>query len=166
MPERRAIELLRAAEERGLTIAVAESLTGGLVCDALVSVPGASRTLRGGVVAYWSEVKADVLGVDAKLLVRVGPVHAEVARQMALGAARRLGASLGIATTGVAGPGAQDGTPPGTVVVASVLVDDADAAVVRSWRFEGDRGAVRRKAVDAALDVALEAIAAGGHRAG
>lgn len=146
--------LLAAAQDRGLTIAVAESLTGGLVCDALVSVPGASRTLRGGVVAYATEVKHSVLGVDADLLAKVGPVHAEVARQMAHGAARVLGASLGLATTGVAGPGPQDDVAAGTVVVAAVLRDGRH--LVRERRWDGDRPAVRAAAASAVLEAALE----------
>lgn len=146
--------LLAAAQERGLTVAVAESLTGGQVCDALVAVPGASRTLRGGIVAYATEVKRTVLGVDGDLLALVGPVHAAVARQMASGVARVLGASLGLATTGVAGPGPQDGLAAGTVVVAAVLGDGR--YVVHEHHCEGDRGAVRAAAASAALAAALE----------
>lgn len=77
--------LLAAAQERGLTIAVAESLTGGQVCEALVSIPGASAVVLGGVVAYATAVKARVLGVEEGLLAAVGPVDARVARQMASG---------------------------------------------------------------------------------
>lgn len=146
--------VLAAAQERGLTVAVAESLTGGQVCDALVAVPGASRSLRGGVVAYATEVKRTVLGVDGDLLADVGPVHPEVARQMATGAARVLGASLGLATTGVAGPGPQDGIPAGTVVVAAVLVDGRH--VVREHRWDGERAVVRAAAASAVLAAALE----------
>lgn len=146
--------LLVAAHARGLTIGVAESLTGGQVCDSLVAVPGASRTLRGGVVAYATDVKRSVLGVDGDLLAEVGPVHAEVARQMATGAARVLGASLGLATTGVAGPGPQDGVTAGTVVVAAVLADGRH--VVHEHRCEGGRAAVRVAAGSAVIAAALE----------
>ena len=91
--------------ERGLTVATAESLTGGLVCAALTSVAGSSRTVRGGVVSYATDLKADLLGVDPDRLHEVGPVDARVAEEMALGAARLLGADIGLSTTGVAGPG-------------------------------------------------------------
>ncbi len=89
----------------GLTVGTAESLTGGLVCAALTSVPGASAVVRGGVVAYASEVKADVLAVDRALLEREGAVNAAVARDLAEGARRVLRCDVGLATTGVAGPG-------------------------------------------------------------
>ena len=99
-------------------MATAESLTGGLVCAALTDVPGASAVVRGAVVAYATELKAQVLGVDPDLLATGGAVQAEVARQMATGVCRVLGADVGVATTGVAGPDPQDGHPVGTVFVA------------------------------------------------
>lgn len=124
---REAIDLLRG---RGLTIAVAESLTGGLLLAELVAVPGASDVLRGGVVAYATELKARLLGVDAALLEANGPVDPDVAVQMARGARLRLGpgglpASIGLSTTGVAGPGPQDGHPAGTVFVGISVGDRA-----------------------------------------
>lgn len=103
---------------RGETVAVAESLTGGLLGGALSSVPGASAVFRGGVIAYATELKASLLGVDPALLAREGAVHPDVAAQMARGAADRLGATWGLATTGVAGPDPQDGRPVGEVYVA------------------------------------------------
>ena len=102
----------------GSTVAVAESLTGGLVVANLVAVPGASAVVRGGVVAYATELKHNLLGVDADLLARVGPVHPAVAEAMAEGVRSRLGATYGVATTGVAGPDVQNGMPVGTVVTA------------------------------------------------
>lgn len=110
-----ALALLAA---RGETLAVAESLTGGLVAAEITSVPGASRVFRGSVTAYATELKRDVLGVDGALLEERGAVDAEVARQMARGVREALGADWGIATTGVAGPEPQDGQPVGTVYVA------------------------------------------------
>lgn len=89
----------------GAGLAVAESLTAGLVSDAIARVPGASGVLRGGVVAYALDVKTAVLGVDAGLLAAGGPVQAAVAEQMLAGACAMLGAGFGVATTGVAGPG-------------------------------------------------------------
>ena len=94
--------VLRGREQ---TLAVAESLTGGALGAALTAVPGASETFRGGVLAYASEVKAGLLGVPPELLARVGAVHPEVARLMALGVRDRLATTYGVSTTGVAGSG-------------------------------------------------------------
>lgn len=139
--------------ERGLTIAVAESLTGGLLVAELVGVPGASATVLGGVVAYNTSLKHTVLGVDAELLAQHGPVHSEVARQMAdrvrvALAVDGVPADIGISTTGVAGPGPQDGHPAGTVYLGFAVGDD-----VSSLRLElgGDRGAIRDKTVSESL---------------
>jgi nicotinamide-nucleotide amidase len=111
----RAVQLLTGS---GRTVAMAESLTGGLVVAALVGVPGASKVVRGGVVAYMTDLKASLLGVDEDLLGRVGAVDPDVAVAMARGAAVRLGADYGLATTGVAGPDPQDGHPVGEVWIA------------------------------------------------
>lgn len=148
-----ATDVVAALIGRGLTVAVAESLTGGLVVADLVSVPGASAVVRGGVVAYATELKHELLGVDSALLDAGGPIQQAVAEQMAAGVRVRLGADLGLATTGVAGPDAQDGHPPGEVWIA---VSTAD--LVRSVRLElgGDRDAVRRETVVAVLGLALE----------
>lgn len=109
------LDLLRA--ESG-TLATAESLTGGRVAAALTAVPGASAVFRGGVVAYASEVKVELLGVPAEVVERVGVVSAECAEAMARGARTLTGASYAVATTGVAGPTEQEGKPAGTVYVA------------------------------------------------
>lgn len=106
---------LRAA---GLTVATAESLTGGLLGAALSSVPGSSAVLRGGLIVYATDLKHDLAGVPAELLAQRGPVDAEVAVALAAGAARRCGADLGVGLTGVAGPDPQHGHPPGTWFVA------------------------------------------------
>lgn len=116
--EHLAERVVELAVPQGVLIAVAESLTAGLVAGTVASVPGASQVLRGGVVAYATELKTTLLGVDEDLLARGGAVQAEVAVAMAAGVAGRLGASYGVATTGVAGPDPQDGQPPGTVFVA------------------------------------------------
>ena len=150
-----AAELLAALRSRGWTVAAAESLTGGLVCAALVDVPGASASVRGGVVAYATDLKAALLGVDADLLTARGAVDPDVAGEMADGARRRLGAEIGLATTGVAGPDPQDGHPPGTVHVA---VATPAGVTVRSLHLGGDRPTVRAGAVDAVLVLALEVI--------
>ncbi|GAA3811745.1 CinA family protein [Cellulomonas soli] len=149
--------LLAALEARGWTVAAAESLTGGLVVSALVDVPGASRTVRGGVVAYATDLKSSLLGVDASLLHERGAVDPDVAAAMAHGVRDRLGADVGLATTGVAGPDAQDGAAPGTVHVA---VSTPEAVRVRTLQVDGSRAVVRRTAVDAVLALALEQVAA------
>ena len=99
----------------GLTIATAESLTGGDVGGTICTVAGASEYYRGGVISYASAVKASVLGVNEELLAKNGSVDPEVARQMAQGTARICGADYGVSTTGVAGPEPHDGKPVGTV---------------------------------------------------
>jgi nicotinamide-nucleotide amidase len=159
--ERLAVDVVSQAIAAGVTIAVAESLTGGLVSGTLASVPGVSAVLRGGVVSYATDLKADLLGVDVALLAEGGAVQAEVARQMASGAARRLGATHAIATTGVAGPDPQDGHEPGTVYVAV-----AGPSGLRTVGFDGgrrlpgDRAQVRWSTVIAALQQLGQLIAA------
>lgn len=147
-------QLLTAALRARLTVAVAESLTGGRVAAALTAVPGASTVLRGSVTAYATDLKASLLGVDAGLLDRVGAVDGEVARQMALGVRRVCGADVGVATTGVAGPSEQDGKPVGTVYVA-VVGPDPDLALVAPARFAGDRAEVQAAATRLALTSAV-----------
>lgn len=113
-----AAEVLRLLTVRGETLAVAESLTGGLVAAEITATPGASQAFRGSVTAYATELKHELLGVDATLLAERGAVDPLVAAQMASGVRQALGADWGIATTGVAGPEPQDGQPVGTVFVA------------------------------------------------
>jgi len=145
----RPAELIAAFAARGLTVATAESLTGGLLAATLTSVPGASVVFRGGVVAYATDLKATLLGVDPALLDRVGPVDADVAAAMAGGVRHRLSASFGVAVTGVAGPDAQDGHPVGEVYVA---VAGPHRVVVAGHRLTGGRAAIREATVAAALD--------------
>ena len=139
--------------ERGLTIAVAESLTGGLVVAELVKTPGASAVVRGGIVAYDTELKHTLLGVDAGLLAVHGPVHEDVARQMAAGvraalSVGELSADIGIATTGVAGPEPQNGVEVGTVFVAIALGIEIH---VMELALDGGREAIRSAVVYEAL---------------
>ncbi len=143
------VDVIAALRDRGLTVAVAESLTGGLVTAELVSVPGASAVVLGGVVAYDTELKHTVLGVDAGLLAEHGPVHPEVAEQMAdrVRSVLAVGgrpADVGLATTGVAGPDSQGGHPPGTVYLGIAV-----GGSVRSLRLSltGDRSAIRERTV-------------------
>lgn len=111
-------ELIERLTARNLTVAVAESLTGGLLSAALTEVPGASAVVRGAVVAYATDLKASLLGVNEELLATQGPVNAETALAMAVGVAQRLGADIGLSTTGVAGPEPQGGKSVGTVFIA------------------------------------------------
>jgi len=136
---------------RGLTFGVAESLTGGLIASRLVNVPGASAWFRGGVVAYDSQVKFDVLGVPA------GPVVTEpAAAAMAEGAARVTGADVGLGITGVAGPDEQEGVAPGTVFVGLALPGEPTQS--RRLRLPGDRERVRQYGAISALDLLRRAL--------
>lgn len=149
--------------ERRLTIAVAESLTGGMLAAEIVRIPGASFVLNGAVVAYNTAIKRTVLGVDAALLAEHGPVHPEVARQMATGVRSVLAvdgrpADIGIATTGVAGPGPQDGQAAGTVYLGLSAGDRAWAVPLR---LVGDRSGIRSESVDRALEAVCQLMEAG-----
>jgi nicotinamide-nucleotide amidase len=136
--------------ERSLTLAVAESVTGGLIASRLVGVAGASQWFRGGVVSYASEVKFDLLGVP------VGPVvSADAAEVMASGVRTLLKADIGLSVTGVAGPEEQDGQPPGTVFVGLSLGDTVQHAALR---LPGDRPRVRAYSAISALDVLRRAL--------
>ncbi|MEU2431872.1 CinA family protein [Streptomyces sp. NPDC007861] len=152
----RALALL---EERGETLAVAESLTGGLVAAELTAVPGASKSFRGSVTAYATGLKQDVLGVDGALLAARGAVDPEVAGQMAAGVRERLASGWGIATTGVAGPEPQDGRPVGTVFVA--VAGPGGTRKVAPLRLNGDRAEIRRESVRSVLELLVAALAGG-----
>ena len=147
-----AAQVLARLEARGQTVAAAESLTGGLIAAALTDIPGASVSFRGGVVAYATELKAALLGVDRGMLARHGAVYAPVAAAMAAGVRARLGATYGVATTGVAGPEPADGQPVGT---AHIAVSAADDTVVRTIALRGDRHQIRRLTVEHALGLLL-----------
>ncbi|MFB8773116.1 CinA family protein [Streptomyces broussonetiae] len=158
-----AAEVVRLLSVQGATVAVAESLTGGLVAAEITAVPGASKVFRGSVTAYATELKHELLGVDATLLARRGAVDPQVAAQMAAGARKALGADWGIATTGVAGPDPQDGQPVGTVYVAVEGPDEpvpgsAAGGKVRALRLNGDRAEIRRESVRSVLALLLQEI--------
>jgi len=150
---------VRLLTERGETVAVAESLTGGLVVAALVGVPGASTVVRGGVVAYMTDLKAALLGVDPELLGRVGAVDPDVAREMARGVGVRLGADHAIATTGVAGPDPQDGHPVGEVWVAHwSAATGHSTATLLTLPPTASRATIRATATTAALTTLTTAL--------
>ncbi|MFH8932488.1 CinA family protein [Streptomyces griseosporeus] len=159
-----ASDVVRLLRVRGETVAVAESLTGGLVAAEITSVPGASQAFRGSVTAYATALKHELLGVDAGLLATRGAVDAQVAAQMAAGVRKALGADWGIATTGVAGPEPQDGQPVGTVFIA---VDgpfgpdsgSAGGGKVEPLRLNGDRAEIRMESVRSVLALLLKQLA-------
>ena len=144
--------------ERNLTIAVAESLTGGMLVSAFIDVAGASAVVNGGIVAYNTELKHSLLGVDAELLADKGAVDPEVARQMASNVRERLAvggkpADVGLAATGVAGPDEQDGHPVGTVFLG--IASGAEVYAVR-LSLAGSRADIRFATVREALVNLLE----------
>jgi nicotinamide-nucleotide amidase len=140
----------RLLGERNGTLATAESLTGGLLGGRVTAVAGSSAYYLGGVVAYATEAKAALLGVDRDLLATQGPVSEPAAAAMAEGARRAFGADLGLATTGVAGPTEQDGRPVGTLCLG---VADAAGTATATMRAPGDRAQVRAWAATVALDL-------------
>ena len=141
--------VLDACRERGLTLATAESCTGGLVAARLTSVPGSSDVFLGAVVAYSDEVKARELDVPAGLLERHGAVSAEAAEAMAAGARARLGADVAVSVTGVAGPGG--GTPEKPVGLVYLHAESPAGSLARRLDFPGDREAIRSRSAVAAL---------------
>jgi nicotinamide-nucleotide amidase len=136
--------------QRRLTVAVAESLTGGLLGAAVTAVPGASLVFRGGITAYATDLKSALLGISPAFLAEHGAVHPDVAAAMADGVRARLGAAVGVATTGVAGPDPQDGKAPGTVHIA---VSADSFRVVRSLSLTGGRDEIRRRTVEQCLSL-------------
>jgi nicotinamide-nucleotide amidase len=142
------VELHRLLRALGRTVAVAESLTGGLLAGALTTPGGASDVVRGGLVVYATDLKASLAGVDHDLLAQRGAVDPDVAAQLARGVRERLAADYGVGVTGVAGPTEQDGRPVGTVFLA-VAGPDGESVAERS--FEGDRAAIRAASVEAAV---------------
>ena len=155
--------LLSTAKQLGVKIVVAESLTGGLLAAEFVKVAGASESFVGGVVAYDSRLKSELLGVSAEVLQRVGAVDADVALQMALGAIQHVARAgvadqrsiLAISTTGVAGPDSQDGAPVGTVFIGMAFSDFEN---VLQFAFSGDRQSIREQTVNAAIEAGFEAL--------
>jgi PncC family amidohydrolase len=150
-----AAALGQALAGAGLTIAVAESCTGGLLGAAITAVPGSSLYMRGGVIAYADDVKSEQLGVGRHLLATHGAVSAEVAEAMAAGARDRFEADLGVAITGVAGPTSSEHKPAGLVFVAV-----AHGTAALTVRLDTDRGRElnRAHAVEVALSLCIEIV--------
>lgn len=140
---------------QGATLAVAESLTGGLIGAAFTSVSGSSKSFRGGVISYATDLKHSLLAVPEDLLAREGAVHPEVAAAMARGVASLCGSTYGLAVTGVAGPEPQDGRPVGTVHVA--VAGPGGRIWGKDLRLEGSREGIRVDTVQQAVDL-LESV--------
>lgn len=148
-------EVHAALAAHGSTVAVAESLTAGLLAATLTAIPGASRTFRGGLVVYATDLKASIGGVPPDMLDAHGPVSAPVAQALADSVRHRLGATYGLALTGVAGPDQQDGKPIGTVFVG---LAGPTGHQVRLVELPGDREDIREAAVRAALRLLREVL--------
>lgn len=146
-----ALAAVTALRGRGWTLATAESLTAGLLAATVADVPGASAVLRGGLIVYATQLKHDLAGVPHEILSRHGAVSAETARALALGAARRCGAEVGVGLTGVAGPDPQEGMPVGTVHIGVTVPGREPWSVPLA--LTGDRSGIRRAACTAALDL-------------
>jgi nicotinamide-nucleotide amidase len=153
-----AADLVARLRARGETLAVAESLTGGLLAATIVDVPGASTVFRGGLVVYATDLKGSLAGVPADLLAARGPVDPDVALALARGARERCGADWGLATTGVAGPDPQDGHPVGQVYIGVAGPAGGEA---RQLTLSGDRPAIRAGSVAAALTLLTDALVSG-----
>ncbi len=173
-PARTAALVIARLVEREQTLAGAESLTGGLLADSLVSVPGASAVFRGSAVTYATDAKHLVLGVDEALLAQRGAVDPDVARAMSLGARTLYRAHWTVATTGVAGPTEQDGKPVGLAYVGIARPDNDNAQVyelkvvpdlvvrlMNGGSYESNRAAIRHAVTQVALGLLLQAIECG-----
>jgi nicotinamide-nucleotide amidase len=143
-----ASELIQLLKAQQLTLAVGESLTGGLLLSELISIPGASDVVLGGIVSYSTQSKIDQLGVRPATIELHGAVSEQTATEMALGARIKFKADLAVATTGVAGPELQEGKPAGSVFIAIAKASGTKAA---EFRFTGDRNQIRSASVAAAM---------------
>lgn len=151
-------EVLTALVRQRSTLAVAESLTGGLIGATITTVSGASKAFRGGVISYATDLKQALLGVPGDLLLREGAVHPEVAAAMAAGVARLCEATYGLAVTGVAGPEPQDGRPVGTVYVA--VSGPHHEIHQRQLSLQGSRERIRIETMDQAIDLLASVVKA------
>ena len=150
--------VLDRCRERKLTLAVAESCTGGMLGERLTNIPGSSEVFLGGVIAYHNDVKKELLGVTADALEKHGAVSEQVALQMAAGIRERTGADVGVSVTGIAGPGG--GTPEKPVGLIWVAVNASDAKA-RRFHVGGDRAEIRQRAAQAALEMVRRALSKG-----
>ncbi len=153
-PEQTVVELLT---EKNLTVAFAESCTGGLLAKRITDIGGASSVFRCGIVSYSNEVKTTLLGVDEKVIEAKGAVDAEVAKQMADGVRRIVGDDIGIGITGIAGPDpSEGGKPAGLIYIAIAYGEKINCVQLRTG--SGDRDKNRLAATDCALDMILKEV--------
>jgi PncC family amidohydrolase len=153
-PENLAAKLGRLLVKRNLTIATAESCTGGLIGGALTAIRGSSAYVRGGIIAYSNDIKQKLLSVPKKVLIAHGAVSSETAHAMAIGAQKKLNADCSIAVTGIAGP--DGGTKEKPVGLVYVAICCKDVAKVKKCLFKGSRQEVREQTVCAALKILCE----------
>ena len=158
MAESLEIALGNVLRERGWTIAVAETTTGGLISARIVAVPGSSAYFERGVVAYSKASKCEMLGIDEQALNTYGAVSAEAARAMAIGIQKASGANLGLAETGIAGP--IRGRSPKPIGTAYIALASATGVTCKRVQFPGDRDAIRNAITTAALQLAIKAVKA------
>ncbi|MEO6530071.1 MAG: CinA family protein [Specibacter sp.] len=161
MTEASLAQLVNAAVAANITVATAESLTGGMVAATLVQVPGASGMLQGGVIAYQNDIKERLLGVSPSLLETLGSVDPQVACAMALGVCAAAGARVGISTTGVAGPDAHQGKEVGHVYIGVALDGEA---LSYEYHFAGDREMIRTQATQEAISLLEQVVRAAGEQ--
>lgn len=154
-------ELVAAAAAANITVATAESLTGGMVAATIVQIPGSSAMLQGGVIAYQNSVKERLLGVPAELLRDKGAVDPEVACAMALGVCEAAGARIGISTTGVAGPEPHQGKDVGHVYIGVAFDGEAQSY---EYHFGGDREMIRIAATQEAISLLEQVVKAAGEQ--
>jgi PncC family amidohydrolase len=156
-----ALDVVRLLREKGLTLALAESCTAGLVADSITGIPGASNVFWGSFVTYRIEAKTAMLGIDRTMVERYGVVSGETARMMAEGALEKSGVDIAVSVTGLAGPdGDSRGTPVGTVWMAAAVRESSNGSRVRVKHFyyEGDRATVREAAACDALVLAASVV--------
>ena len=150
-------QLVEVLKARAITLATAESCTGGLLGKSITDVSGSSAVYPGGVISYCNRIKHEILGVDQNDLDTLGPVSATVAQQMAEGVRRVIGSDLGVSVTGIAGPNSDEtGRPVGLVYIGA---SDGLTTLIREFRFDGDRAAIRAQAAEEAAELAMELLA-------
>ncbi len=147
-------KLNRLLTLKGLSIAVAESCTGGLISSRITDVAGASVYFQGGLVTYSNKAKETLLSVPRDLLIAKGAVSAEVAASMAAGVRHAMEADIGVSVTGIAGPGG--GTPSKPVGTVFMGLAPSGVSLVRQYKFDGDRSEIKQQTADEALGLALD----------
>ena len=151
----KAERLVKLLKERGLTIAAAESCTGGKVSDLIVSVPGASEVFKEGFITYCNEAKIRSLGVDKAVIAETGAISDETARLMARGAAKKAETDIGLSATGNAGPSADEEKPVGLVYIGCFT---GKQTLTEQLLLEGDRETIRSKAAESLIELAIKAL--------